>query len=243
MLDQVLDFTRQHCGRWLQLWGTNNAAGVRLGEPLFFHHVAKTGGTSLIQAIRAVTPPRLCFTERGNLSAPFVDALVARGLVPGQFIHGHPGTGAAQPLRGRARIVTLLREPCDQVISNYFWLRKDWRVPAHDGGETAWLPRIPCDVSVFRNIPDSFSIRRNPGSAHRPHRGSDRPAAGHLRVSRRDACCRDTGTGGQFLQLLRGGDWPARPAEISASPQDASCQPRIALFCANNLRSCRTIRF
>ena len=100
-------------------------------EPLFFHHIAKTAGTSLIKALRALTPRRLRCTEHGNLSAAYVAALVARGLRPGQFIYGHPGTAAALKLRGRARIVTLLRDPRDQVISNYFWIRKDYRVPDH----------------------------------------------------------------------------------------------------------------
>ncbi len=100
-------------------------------EPLFFHHIAKTAGTSLIRALRALTPRDLRCTERGNLSAAYSAALVARGLRPGQFIYGHPGTAAALPLRGRVRIVTLLRNPRDQAISNYFWLRKDFRVPDH----------------------------------------------------------------------------------------------------------------
>jgi hypothetical protein len=114
--------------RWLELTRPINDG---LYEPLFFHHIAKTGGTSLIEALRSITPARLTSSEHGNLSARFVEALVARGLVPGQFIYGHPAASAALPLRGRARIITLLREPRDQVISNYFWLRKDRRVPDH----------------------------------------------------------------------------------------------------------------
>jgi hypothetical protein len=34
-----------------------------LGVPLFFHHIAKTGGTSLIKAIRSVTPRKLALTD------------------------------------------------------------------------------------------------------------------------------------------------------------------------------------
>ena len=56
---------------------------------------------------------------------------MAGGLRSRQFIYGHPLTGAVRPLRGRARIITVLRDPCDQVISNYFWVRKDRRVPDH----------------------------------------------------------------------------------------------------------------
>jgi hypothetical protein len=131
MLDQVGDFLRLQHERLMQWWDPDSEADEPLGQPLFFHHVAKTGGTSLIRGLRAVTSARLCMTERGNLSMEFVNALLARGLRSGQFIYGHPLTGAARPLRGRARIVTVLRDPCDQVISNYFWLRKDRRVPDH----------------------------------------------------------------------------------------------------------------
>ena len=116
---------------WLRWRPNSRALADRLGEPLFFHHIAKTGGTSLVNAICAMTPAHLHSTENGNLSAAFIDGLLVRGLVPGQFIYGHPATGAAQALRGRVRIVTLLREPCEQVISNYLWLRTERRAPDH----------------------------------------------------------------------------------------------------------------
>ena len=45
--------------------------------------------------------PELAFSEKGNLSAAFIAELVERGLIPGQFIYGHPAAGAAVPLRGK----------------------------------------------------------------------------------------------------------------------------------------------
>jgi hypothetical protein len=131
MLDQFGDFLRLQTERLVQWWDPDSADDGPFGQPLFFHHIAKTGGTSLVRGLRAVTPARLCMTEHGNLSLGFIDALVTRGLRSSQFIYGHPLTGAARPLLHRARIVTMLRDPCDQAISNYFWLRKDRRVPDH----------------------------------------------------------------------------------------------------------------
>src|SRR5271168_1065566 len=79
MLDQVGDFLRLHRERLVQWWNPDSAASEPLGPPLFFHHIAKTGGTSLIRGLRAVTPASLCLTERGNLSTGFIAALMERG--------------------------------------------------------------------------------------------------------------------------------------------------------------------
>jgi hypothetical protein len=122
---------RRPDGRWLRWLTGRDPTRYGVGPPLFFHHVPKTAGTSLIKAIGKMMLPELAFSEKGNLSAAFVAELVERGLTPGQFIHGHPGTGAAMPLRGRAHIVTLLREPRDQLISNYLYVRFDRGVPDH----------------------------------------------------------------------------------------------------------------
>src|SRR5262245_16500611 len=122
---------RRPNGRWLRWLTGRDPAQYGVGHPLFFHHVPKTAGTSLIKAIGKMVLPELAFSERGNLSAAFVAQLVERGLTPGQFIHGHPAAGAAAPLRGRAHIVTLLREPRDQIISNYLYVRFDRGVPDH----------------------------------------------------------------------------------------------------------------
>ena len=82
---------------------------------LFFHHVAKTGGTSFVEAMRNITPQELQSTQPVSLTMEFVQALLADGLRPGQFIYGHVATGAALPLRGRTQIITLLRRSSHTV--------------------------------------------------------------------------------------------------------------------------------
>ena len=114
---------------WLWRRGPKQLTGRETAEPLFFHHVAKTGGTSFIEAIRNITPQALQCTQPGSLTVEFMQALLADGLRPGQFIYGHVATGAALPLRERTRIITLLRDPCEQAISNYYALRNDYRLP------------------------------------------------------------------------------------------------------------------
>src|SRR5467141_2935682 len=89
---------RGHLLRWL---AGRDPAQYGVGRPLFFHHVPKTAGTSLIKAIGKMVLPELTFSECGNSSAAFIAELVERGLILEQFIHGHPAAGAAVPLRGK----------------------------------------------------------------------------------------------------------------------------------------------
>jgi hypothetical protein len=123
---------RRPDGWWLRRLTGRDPARYGVGRPLFFHHVPKTAGISLINAIGKMVLPELAVYNRGgSLSAALIAELVERGLTPGQFIHGHPEHGAAGLLRGRAHIITLLREPRDQVISNYLYVRRDRHVPDH----------------------------------------------------------------------------------------------------------------
>jgi hypothetical protein len=116
-------------GSWLWRRGPKELTGNESAEPLFFHHVAKTGGTSFVEAMRNITPQELQSTQPGSLTVEFAQAVLARGLRPAQFIYGHVSTGAALPLRGRTRMITLLRDPCEQAISNYYALLNDYRLP------------------------------------------------------------------------------------------------------------------
>lgn len=125
---------------WIWRRGPKRLTGNESGEPLFFHHVAKTGGTSFVEAMRNITPQGLQSTQPGSLTVDFVQALLAHGLRPGEFIYGHVATGAALPLRGRTRIITLLRDPCEQAISNYYALLNDYRLP---DARAAWRLGFP----------------------------------------------------------------------------------------------------
>ena len=101
------------------------------GKPLFFHHIPRTAGTSLTEGIRMMIRPELAVTDNGNLPRPYVEALVAEGLKPGQFLFGHPGPGAASKLRGKAKIITLLREPREHTISNFLYVLGEPGNPLH----------------------------------------------------------------------------------------------------------------
>ncbi len=117
--------------RGLRLLLGHAAANASPPPALFFHHIAKTGGTSFIRTMRTMVPPELQASENGDVSVWFVERLIAAGLKPGQFIYGHPGPGAAAPLRDRACMAVMLRQPREQAISNYLWVQQDWRLPDH----------------------------------------------------------------------------------------------------------------
>jgi hypothetical protein len=85
---------------------------------LCFLHIAKTGGTSLTDALARLYAPERVFSDRGNLSVAYLDSLGAR-LNGGAFLAGHAAQGVAAALQGRADMITLLRNPVDQAVSNY----------------------------------------------------------------------------------------------------------------------------
>ena len=103
-------------------------------QPLFFHHISKTAGTSVTAAIRSMTKRSSVVSKGGNLPLAFVQKIVAAGLRPDQFIYGHPGHGVSAVLRGKTRIITLLRDPVEQCISNYLFIRSDFRQSGSSGG-------------------------------------------------------------------------------------------------------------
>jgi hypothetical protein len=98
---------------------------------LFYFHVPKTAGTSITDEIRQHFLESQILTENGNLTLPFLEAHGKQRLRDVGFIHGHPGVGAAAYLEGIADAVTLLRNPMEQVISNYLHVSRGVPQPWH----------------------------------------------------------------------------------------------------------------
>src|SRR5215475_8602669 len=92
---------------------------------LFYFHVPKTAGTSMIDEIRQHFVEPDILTEGGRLTLPFVQAYGKERLRNLGFIYGHPGSGVAAYLEGIADTVLLLRDPVDHVISNYLNVLRD----------------------------------------------------------------------------------------------------------------------
>ncbi|HEY2048411.1 MAG TPA: hypothetical protein VGH03_03660 [Caulobacteraceae bacterium] len=98
---------------------------VTLGDrPLCFLHIAKTGGTSVTDALARLFPPDRVFTDNGNLSVEYLEKLGERfaGRI---FLAGHATAGVAEFLQDRADLITVLRRPADQAVSNYLHVLSD----------------------------------------------------------------------------------------------------------------------
>jgi hypothetical protein len=102
---------------------------ILLGDrPLCFLHIAKTGGTSVTDALGRLFPPDRVFTDGGSLSVEYLRGLGDR-LTGRAFLVGHAGPGVAEFLQGRADLITVLRRPAEQAVSHYLHVLAD---PAHE---------------------------------------------------------------------------------------------------------------
>ena len=95
----------------------------RGGEaPVYFLHIMKTAGTSLVNALGAVAGERLCLTQMFLDYLPFVPEPVLTGAA---LVAGHLGYAAVPLLARGTRVVTVIREPVSRVLSHYSHLRRD----------------------------------------------------------------------------------------------------------------------
>jgi hypothetical protein len=115
---------------------------MRKSDLLVFLHLLKTGGTSLSNAVGRLFPSDQVFIDgSNNLTVEYVQALGGR-LDNGGFLAGHAGLGVVGLLRDRADIITMLRRPEDQVVSNYLHTRSDPANPLHQDANTLSLSQF-----------------------------------------------------------------------------------------------------
>jgi hypothetical protein len=92
---------------------------------LFYFHVAKTAGNSMIGEISQHFADSEILTDGGNLTVPFLQACGEQRLRDTGLIHGHVGPGAAIYLQGIADTILMLRDPMDHAISHYLYLVRE----------------------------------------------------------------------------------------------------------------------
>lgn len=111
---------------------------LTLDKDIFFYHLPKTAGTTVIRQIEALLPAEgACALpgHEGEDEAPFVRGLAHDGPV---FVHGHPDIlfhlWAMAEQRTRPRFtMTFVRNPTDRFISSYYFYKRSRYVSENVG--------------------------------------------------------------------------------------------------------------
>lgn len=95
-----------------------------------FLHLPKTGGTSLNEVLKAYYAPHYAAVNVPYEKGTLTEILGARGIKPSDLhaIVGHMPYGFAHEAGETVHYVTMLREPRERVISDYFYIK---RSPQH----------------------------------------------------------------------------------------------------------------
>jgi len=126
-------------GRGAELWASRVASGGAGSGPaaagaasaeaqIYFLHIMKTAGTSLVNAMAARSGPRLCLSQVFLDHVPFLPEPLLQGAA---LVAGHLGAGVIPWLAPDAKVVTVIREPVSRVLSHYSHLRRDPAVMSH----------------------------------------------------------------------------------------------------------------
>ncbi len=143
-----------------------------VGHPLYFLHLAKTGGSSLARLLDDAFP------VGSRLPAGFVDEFIAASSQErerARLICGHLGRLPFDTLRARPVAITLLRDPAARAWSHYRALRF-----AHPGTSPSWRRRGVTfsdflDDPVYGSTAADFQARWLACSPERDLRGPELP--------------------------------------------------------------------
>lgn len=103
------------------------------GITLIFLHIPKTGGSTLDAIIDANYPPDTVF----SVQSPIRDSLAAFRALPKaergrlRVVRGHGVQGLHRELDQPCAYATLLRDPVDRVLSQYYFIRESTNHPRH----------------------------------------------------------------------------------------------------------------
>lgn len=103
-------------------------------EVIVFYHLPKSAGTTLNRILRHNYRPDE-MVESGPDTQGFIaelEALSPERLAAIRFLQGHFPFGVHERLPQRARCFTILRDPVDRVLSQYYHVRRDPDYFLHD---------------------------------------------------------------------------------------------------------------
>lgn len=129
--------------------GQSGIPGVAAPELLILYHIPKTGGTTLESIIQRVVPPERIFIV--NYHGPAKSSLLVRSteqiagylrqMSPARrqsiaFVIGHFPMDIETLFSRPCRYFTIIREPVERCISNFFHLKREANTP----GTESFLP-------------------------------------------------------------------------------------------------------
>ncbi|WP_426029388.1 hypothetical protein [Caulobacter sp. DWP3-1-3b2] len=100
----------------------------------YFMHVPKTAGTAVLSRLRSATANLKMleiYDSDGNFSPAQLRALSPRSLQKYDLIYGHFDYGVHASFENPHRYLTILRDPFDFVLSQYFFPKYVLREPLH----------------------------------------------------------------------------------------------------------------
>ena len=102
-------------------------------RPVFFIHIPKTGGNTVVSHFLAFLPVEQVFPPPPQLTLLGPDFPVARERLPGlRFLHGHVRVPVQNQLPlARLRLATFIRHPVRLVASHYLYFRHMPELPMH----------------------------------------------------------------------------------------------------------------
>jgi hypothetical protein len=98
---------------------------------LFYFHIHRTAGTSVIAEISEHFSESQILTDGDDLTMPFLQARGEQRLRESGLIYGHAGHGVAAYLQMIADTTLLLRDPMDLMISHYLHVSANPALPWH----------------------------------------------------------------------------------------------------------------
>lgn len=186
--------------------GAESSSNPRPTEPpIFFIHIPKTGGNTVVSHFLAFMPTDQVFPPPPELTLPDARLPEARELLPTlRFLHGHTEGRLAElmPLDAM-RLITFIRQPVSLVVSHYLHFRYTPELAMHRAAKTFGIAEFLRRNPTYGTSPQARYLSRSLGLLTPPAPGETMDPVGRgLAALRRMAFVGVTERMSESLQLM-----------------------------------------